>query len=76
MPALRSQSEKGYFVNGRIGVQPYEYLQPTHVTNFEKLDIINLQLDGQDLERIENILTRSNDLYRLIGDCGDEYRLS
>ena len=34
------------------------------------------QLDGQDLERIENVLTRSNDLYRIIGDCGDEYRLS
>jgi hypothetical protein len=34
------------------------------------------QLDGQDLERIETILTRSNDLYRLIGDGGDEYSLS
>jgi aryl-alcohol dehydrogenase-like predicted oxidoreductase len=38
--------------------------------------VSSLQLDRQDLERIENILTRSNDLYRIIGDCGDEYRLS
>jgi aryl-alcohol dehydrogenase-like predicted oxidoreductase len=38
--------------------------------------VSGLHLDGQDLERIENILTRSNDLYRIIGDCGDEYRLS
>jgi aryl-alcohol dehydrogenase-like predicted oxidoreductase len=36
--------------------------------------VSSVQLDGQDLERIENILTRSNDLYRVIGDCGDEYR--
>ena len=37
--------------------------------------VSSLQLDGQDVERIETILTRSNNLYRLIGDCGDEYRL-
>jgi aryl-alcohol dehydrogenase-like predicted oxidoreductase len=38
--------------------------------------VSGLQLDGQDLERIENVLSRSNDLYRIIGDCGDEYRSS
>jgi aryl-alcohol dehydrogenase-like predicted oxidoreductase len=32
------------------------------------------QLDAQDLEQIENVLVRSRDLYRVIGDCGDEYR--
>ena len=36
--------------------------------------VSGLQLDGQDLDRIETILARSNDLYRIIGDCGDEYR--
>jgi diketogulonate reductase-like aldo/keto reductase len=36
--------------------------------------VSNLQFDGLDLERIENIVTRSNDLYRIIGDCGDKYR--
>lgn len=36
--------------------------------------VFGLQLDGQDLPQIENILVRSNDLYRVIGDCGDEYR--
>ncbi len=36
--------------------------------------VFGLQLDGQDLAEIESILVRSNDLYRLIGDCGDEYR--
>jgi len=38
--------------------------------------VSSLQLDGQDLEQIENILIRSNDLYHVIGDCGDEYRSS
>jgi aryl-alcohol dehydrogenase-like predicted oxidoreductase len=33
-----------------------------------------LRLDGGDLEQIEAVLARSNDLYRIIGDCGDEYR--
>lgn len=37
--------------------------------------VSNLHLDEQDLQRIEMILTRSNDLYRIIGDCGDEYRM-
>lgn len=36
--------------------------------------VFGLQLDAQDLDQIENILVRSNDLYRVIGDCGDEYR--
>jgi aryl-alcohol dehydrogenase-like predicted oxidoreductase len=36
----------------------------------------SLQLDGQGLERIDTILIRSKDPYHLIGDCGDEYRLS
>jgi aryl-alcohol dehydrogenase-like predicted oxidoreductase len=36
--------------------------------------VSSLQFDGQDMDRIENILTRSNDLYRVIGDCGDKYR--
>jgi aryl-alcohol dehydrogenase-like predicted oxidoreductase len=36
--------------------------------------VSSVQLNGQDLERIENVLSRSNDLYRVIGDCGDEYR--
>jgi len=38
--------------------------------------VSSFQFDGQDLERIEKILIRSNDLYRIIGDCGDEYRSS
>ncbi len=40
----------------------------------ENARVFGLQLDAQDLAQIEDVLVRSNDLYRLIGDCGDEYR--
>ncbi len=33
-----------------------------------------VSLDADDLEVIEAVLSQSRDLYRLIGDCGDEYR--
>jgi aryl-alcohol dehydrogenase-like predicted oxidoreductase len=36
--------------------------------------VFDFALDGEDLDRIEAILRDSRDLYRLIGDCGDEYR--
>ncbi len=36
--------------------------------------VFGLQLDAQDLAQIDSVLSRSNDLYSRIGDCGDEYR--
>jgi aryl-alcohol dehydrogenase-like predicted oxidoreductase len=36
--------------------------------------VFGLVLDEADIEQIEAIESRSRDLYRLIGDCGDEYR--
>ena len=36
--------------------------------------IFDLQLDKGDYEQINAITSKSRDLYRLIGDCGDEYR--
>jgi len=57
----------GVIVGVRLGLRDHRQ---------DNARVSSLQLDGQDLERIENILTRSNDLYRLIGDCGDEYRSS
>jgi aryl-alcohol dehydrogenase-like predicted oxidoreductase len=34
----------------------------------------NVQLDADDLSRIESVLANSRDLFAVIGDCGDEYR--
>lgn len=36
--------------------------------------VFDLTLDPEDRNRIEAVLHKSQDLYRLIGDCGDEYR--
>ena len=40
----------------------------------ENARIFDLTLDTEDQDRIEPVLNRSGDLYRLIGDCGGEYR--
>jgi aryl-alcohol dehydrogenase-like predicted oxidoreductase len=34
----------------------------------------DITLDTEDHAQIEAVLTKSRDLYQLIGDCGDEYR--
>jgi aryl-alcohol dehydrogenase-like predicted oxidoreductase len=34
----------------------------------------DIALDAEDHARIDAVLSKSRDLYRLIGDCGDEYR--
>ena len=36
--------------------------------------VFGFSLDSQDHDLIESILARSQDLFRIIGDCGDEYR--
>ena len=40
----------------------------------ENARIFDLTLDTEDQDRIEPVLNKSRDLYRLIGDCGGEYR--
>ncbi len=36
--------------------------------------VFDFTLDAEDNARIQTVLEPSRDLYRLIGDCGDEYR--
>jgi aryl-alcohol dehydrogenase-like predicted oxidoreductase len=36
--------------------------------------VFDVALDAADHAQIEAVLSQSRDLYRLIGDCGDEYR--
>ena len=36
--------------------------------------VFNMKLDGDDISLIESITAKSNDLFDVIGDCGDEYR--
>ena len=36
--------------------------------------VFDFTLDTEDRDRIQAVLQKSRDLYRVIGDCGDEYR--
>jgi aryl-alcohol dehydrogenase-like predicted oxidoreductase len=36
--------------------------------------VFNCNLDDEDREGMQTVLAKSRDLYRSIGDCGDEYR--
>jgi aryl-alcohol dehydrogenase-like predicted oxidoreductase len=36
--------------------------------------VFNLELDRSDLDVIDAVCKKSNNLFEVIGDCGDEYR--
>lgn len=36
--------------------------------------VFSFSLDAEDLEQLHAVTSKSNDLYKLIGDCGAEYR--
>ncbi|NMC03845.1 MAG: aldo/keto reductase [Candidatus Lokiarchaeota archaeon] len=55
----------GVIIGVRLGVAD-------HYKDNER--VFALALDGDDTRRIKEITAKSNDLLRIIGDCGDEYR--
>ena len=36
--------------------------------------VFNFSLDREDYEKIDAVCEKSNDIFELVGDCGDEYR--
>ena len=55
----------GVIVGARLGVAE-------HIADNAR--VFQVQLDAEDVQAIEGVLAESRDLYRIIGDCGDEYR--
>jgi aryl-alcohol dehydrogenase-like predicted oxidoreductase len=55
----------GVIVGARLGIADH------HVENARVFDF---SLDADDQARLQAVLAKAQDLYRLIGDCGDEYR--
>ena len=55
----------GVIVGARLGVA--EHRDATTA-------VFNMQLSDEDRDEIDTVLARSNDLFQIIGDCGDEYR--
>jgi hypothetical protein len=39
----------------------------------ENAMVFSLNLDKEDNEKIMSVISKSNDLFSLIGDCGSEY---
>ena len=55
----------GVIIGVRLGVSD-------HIADNAR--VFGFTLDREDQDRIGAVLSRSRDLYRIIGDCGDEYR--
>jgi aryl-alcohol dehydrogenase-like predicted oxidoreductase len=55
----------GVIVGTRLGIAEHRA---------ESAQTFTFTLDPEDHSQIETVLSKSRDLYRLIGDCGDEYR--
>ena len=55
----------GVIIGTRLGIAEHRA---------ENARTFTFTLDAEDHTQIETVLCKSKDLYRLIGDCGDEYR--
>jgi aryl-alcohol dehydrogenase-like predicted oxidoreductase len=55
----------GVIIGVRLGIVD-------HINNNEQ--VFNLSLDKSDCDAINSVCARSNNLFEIIGDCGDEYR--
>ena len=55
----------GVIIGARLGISEHRE---------ENLKVFDLELDSQDHDKIQSIISKANDLFSVIGDCGDEYR--
>jgi len=62
---LQQPAVAGAIVGARLSIA--EHIQ-------ENTQIFGFELDQEDYDRLEPVLTQSQDLMTVIGDCGDEYR--
>lgn len=62
---LEQPSVAGIILGARLGVS--EHIQ-------DNQRILGFNLETEDYELLKTIFSQSEDLYKVIGDCGDEYR--
>ena len=62
---LDKPSVAGVIIGARLGIA-------NHFADNAR--VFGLRLDGDDQSSIENVCSKSADLFERIGDCGDEYR--
>jgi len=63
--ALENPVVAGVIVGVRLGASE-------HI--IENSRVFNFSLEKDDIDEIENVLSNANNLFEIIGDCGDEYR--
>lgn len=54
----------GIIIGARLGISQHRE---------DNLQVFDVKLDSSDMSEINSVTARSNDLYEIIGDCGDEY---
>ena len=64
---LEQSTAAGAIVGARLSIS--ENLQ-------DNSRVFDFNLDWEDYRQIDDLTAESRDLFKLIGDCGDEYRLS
>ncbi|MGA8084326.1 MAG: aldo/keto reductase [Candidatus Nitrosopolaris sp.] len=62
---LDKSAVAGVIIGVRLGIVD-------HINN--NLQVFNFCLDKSDCDAIDTVCTKSNNLFEMIGDCGDEYR--
>ena len=62
---LDKSAVAGVIIGVRLGIAD-------HINN--NVQVFNFNLDKSDYDDIEVVCKKSNDLFEIIGDCGDEYR--
>ena len=62
---LEQNTVAGVIIGARLGVAE-------HIA--ENARVFSFQLDEDDYQAIDEVSSGARDLYRMIGDCGDEYR--
>jgi aryl-alcohol dehydrogenase-like predicted oxidoreductase len=62
---LDKPATAGVIIGARLGIVD-------HIDS--NAQVFNLSLDKSDYDAIDTVCAKSNDLFDIIGDCGDEYR--
>ncbi|MFQ5440534.1 MAG: aldo/keto reductase [Nitrosopumilaceae archaeon] len=62
---LDKPSVAGVIIGARLGLSE-------HIEDNSR--VFALHLDSEDIHLIQSVTKKSNDLFEIIGDCGDEYR--
>lgn len=62
---LEKPTVGGVIIGARLGISEHRN---------SNAQVFNFSLDKSDYDTIDTICTKSNDLFDMVGDCGDEYR--